>query len=215
MSAPYRREGVVPLSYAGLGSGHCSSADPRHLRHHGGVTPARPLYVVVSGPPGSGKTTLAAGIAKEMRLPLIAKDLIKEALMSRLTIPDVEMSKKVGQAALEVMYAVAATSPEGAVLEANFHRSASRPGIQALPGQIIEVFCSCDRQVALARYRNRSDQRHPGHFDEHRSDEELWNDEVTTPVAGAWAVLEVDTNLPKDASVVVADIRRLVGTFSK
>lgn len=135
--------------------------------------------------------------------------------MSRLAVPDVEMSKKVGQAAMEVMYAVAATSPEGAVLEANFHRSASRPGIQALQGQIVEVFCRCDREVALARYRERSGQRHPGHFDESRSDEELWNEEVTTPVAGEWAVLEVDTNLPKDVSVVVGEIRRLVGTFSK
>ena len=128
------------------------------------MTSSRPLYVVVSGPPGSGKTTLAAGIAKEMRLPLIEKDLIKETLMSLLTVPDVEMSKKVGQAAVEVMYAVASTSPEGAVLEASFHRSAPRSGIQALPGHIVEVFCRCDREVALARYRDRSEQRHPGQF---------------------------------------------------
>lgn len=174
------------------------------------MTPPRPLYIVVSGPPGSGKTTLATKIALEMRLPLVAKDLIKEILMSVLGVPDVDTSRKLGQAAVEVMYAVAATSPGGAVLEANFHRSVSRPGIQALPGLIVEVFCRCGREVALTRYRQRSEQRHPGHFDDRRSDEELWNDEVTMPVEGEWAVLEVDTNHPVDTSAVVTQIRTLV-----
>lgn len=76
-----------------------------------------------------------------------------------LADPDVDASRKLGQAAVEVMYAVAATSQGGAVLEANFHRSVSRRGIQALPGLIVEVFCCCDREVALTRYRERSEQR--------------------------------------------------------
>ena len=37
-------------------------------------------------------------------------------------------------------------------------------------------------------------------------------DEVTTPVAGGWAVLEVETNLPVDTSGVVRDITMLVGS---
>jgi hypothetical protein len=91
-----------------------------------------------------------------MRLPLFAKDLIKETLMSILAVPDVDTSRMIGQAAVEVMYAVAATASSGAVLEANFHRSVSRAGIQALPGLVVEVFCRCDREVALSRYRERS-----------------------------------------------------------
>ena len=151
------------------------------------------------------------GIALEMRLPLIAKDLIKETLMSVQAVPDVDTSRMIGQAAVEVMYAVAATASSGAVLEANFHRSVSRAGIQALPGLIIEVFCRCDREIALSRYRERSQNRHPGHFDDRRSDDELWNDEMTMPVAGEWAVLEVNTDHPLDISTVIKDIKRLVG----
>jgi predicted kinase len=45
-------------------------------------------FVVVSGSPASGKTTLARAIASELNLPLIAKDAIKEALMSVLPVPD-------------------------------------------------------------------------------------------------------------------------------
>lgn len=70
--------------------------------------------------------------------------------MSVLAVPDVETSRLIGGAAVKVMYSVAASATSGAVLEVNFHRSISRAGIQALPGGIIEVFCRCDREVALA-----------------------------------------------------------------
>ena len=43
-----------------------------------------PMFVLVAGPPGSGKSSLAAPLAKELGLPLLAKDEIKEALMSEL-----------------------------------------------------------------------------------------------------------------------------------
>jgi hypothetical protein len=146
-----------------------------------------------------------------MRLPLIAKDLIKKTLMSVLAVPNVDTSRMIGQAAVEVMYTVAAASSGGAVLEANFHRSVSRTGIQRLPGLIIEVFCRCNREIALARYRERSKRRHHGHFDDRRSDDERWNEEVTTPVAGEWALLEVNTDHPVDISAVIKDIKRLAG----
>jgi hypothetical protein len=147
-----------------------------------------------------------------MGLPLLAKDLIKETLMSVLVVPDVAASRLIGQAAIEVIYAVAGASSTGAILEANFHRSASVASLQGLPGSVVEVFCHCDREIALARYRERSEHRHPGHFDIERTDDELWNDGVTTPVAGGWAVLEIDTNRPVNISAVVLDIRRALGS---
>lgn len=48
---------------------------------------ADPLFVIVSGPPASGKTTMAAPLAEQLRLPLIAKDTIKDALMNMLLSP--------------------------------------------------------------------------------------------------------------------------------
>jgi predicted kinase len=42
----------------------------------------RPLLTIVSGRPGSGKTTLARAIAQAIRCPLISRDEIKEGLVN-------------------------------------------------------------------------------------------------------------------------------------
>jgi hypothetical protein len=58
------------------------------------VASPRRLFVVVSGPPASGTSTLAPALAAELGLPLVAKDTIKDALMSVLPVPDVDTSRQ-------------------------------------------------------------------------------------------------------------------------
>lgn len=169
----------------------------------------RSLFIVVSGPPGSGKTTLATALAAKMRLPLFAKDAIKEILMSVFPVLDVESSKKAGQAAIAVMYDLAKSASGGAVLESNFHRILALSDLRNLPGEVVEVFCRCDREVALARYRTRSEVRHPGHFDSNRTDEELWLDEVANPICGGWPMIEVDTSSPVDIPELELTLRHV------
>jgi cytidylate kinase len=172
-----------------------------------------PVFILVSGPPASGKSTLAPWIAMDFDLPLIAKDTIKEVLMSILPVPDVEASRQLGRAAVQVMLAVAAASPSGAVVESNFYRSLAVEPLRQLPGVVVEVFCRCDRDVAARRYRTRAGTRLAGHFDQIRSADELWNEEISEPVAGGWTVIEVDTNRPVDRPGVAARIREtLVGS---
>lgn len=151
-------------------------------------------FVIVSGPPGSGKSTLALALAPALNLPLIAKDTIKEALMSVLPVPDVPSSRALGTASVAVLYAVAAQT-QGAVLESVWHRSRSLPDLQRLAGAKVEVFCRCPARVAAARYAARTG-RAAGHLDALRTADELWNDEVALPVAGGWPVLEVPTEAP-------------------
>jgi predicted kinase len=164
-------------------------------------------FVVVSGPPGSGKSTLAVPLAAALGLPLIAKDTIKDALMSVVPPADVDASRALGRAAVAAMLATAAASPVGAVIESNFHRSRALGDLGRLPGQVVEVFCRCGREAVEDRYRRRAGSRHAGHFDHERTAEELWNPDVAEPVAGGWPVLEVDTGVPVDLYALVARVR--------
>jgi predicted kinase len=170
-------------------------------------------YVVVSGPPGSGKTTLATALAPALGLPLIAKDTIKEALMTVLPVPDGATSRTIGTASVAAMLAVAAQAP-GAVLESVWHRSRSLAGLGGLPGDIVEVFCRCDPAVAAQRYARRAGTRAAGHLDATRTAGELWNDEVARPVAGGWPVIEVDTTTPVEPGPLIVAIRAAAGVPS-
>ena len=77
--------------------------------------------IVVSGTPGSGKTTLARQLAIALELPLISKDVIKEALYDTLGTGDLELSRRFGAASHRIMSALARdTGP--CLLEAFFRR---------------------------------------------------------------------------------------------
>ena len=107
--------------------------------------------------------------------PLIAKDAIKEALMDVLGYPaTVEQSRTLGRAAVMAMLNVATESPAGAVLDSTFFPYAF-PQLRSLPGPLVEVHCSCPRELAVARYSARSPTRHAGHLDADRQPDELWN----------------------------------------
>jgi predicted kinase len=165
------------------------------------------LYVVVSGPAGSGKTTLAGALAAELGLSLIAKDTVKDALVSALSAPDLEESKRLGGAAVAVILAVAAAN-DGAVLDSVWHRSRAIPELRALPGSVVEVFCRCDRDVVRSRYLARAATR-AHYFDDQRTEDELWNDEVAEPVSGGWPVIEVDTSKQVDVPSLAARVREM------
>ncbi|PZS02250.1 MAG: hypothetical protein DLM56_12850 [Pseudonocardiales bacterium] len=170
------------------------------------VPPGCSGYVVVSGPPASGKTTLAAALRDELGLPLIAKDTIKEALMDILDVPDLAASRRIGQASVRVLYAVA-REIRPAILESAWRRSYSRSELLALSAPIVEVFCRCSRDGVERRYRARATSRAAGHFDTERDIAELWNDETAQPVAGGWPVIEVDTEKAVEVAALATAIR--------
>jgi predicted kinase len=166
------------------------------------------MFVMVSGPPASGKSTLARPIADQLRLPLIAKDAIKEALMDVLGYPaSVEESRTLGRAAVMAMLNVATSSQDGAVLDSTFFPYAF-PQLRSLPGPLVEVHCSCPREVAIARYAARSSTRHAGHLDADRQADELWNERNTRPTGIAPAIV-VDTTMPVDVAALVREIEEL------
>ncbi|MCU7722631.1 AAA family ATPase [Actinoplanes sp. KI2] len=160
-------------------------------------------YVLVGGWPASGKTTIARALASGLRLPYLAKDEVKEALMDSLGAPaTVEQSRRLGAAAVHAVLRVAKGCP-AAVVDSTWYPYAL-PLVQALGGPFVEVRCKVDVAVARERYRRRV--RDGRHLDDLRTEEELWGSDV--PPLGVGPLVEVDTARTVDTAALAATVRR-------
>ena len=168
--------------------------------------------IVVAGVPGSGKTSLARPLAHRLDVPLLSKDVIKEALFDALGTGDLEWSQRLGRAAHDVMSAVAADLGS-AVLESHFWPGVSEADLQALGRPLIQVYCRCPIEVAVGRYMRRVDapDRHPGHLPAHQTDEATlgWRSREPQPLALDAPLIEVDTTEPVDVDAIAARITAL------
>jgi predicted kinase len=136
-----------------------------------------PTLIIRSGAPGSGKTTLARRLARDLRLPLLSKDELKEELADALGPPlDVAASMRLGVGAYAMLYLVARElleAPTGVIVESNFRRGLSETELRPLlawsdPGLI---HCTAPPDVVQRRYAERHDrgERHPAHLDSDRA----------------------------------------------
>jgi predicted kinase len=174
--------------------------------------------VLVSGPPGAGKTTIARPLAAALGFALLTKDDIKEALFTALHDPareavdDPDFSRRLSMAAMETLLALAPHCPQ-VVLEANFRpRSEYERGrLASLPGKIVEVYCHISPEEASRRFAERAarERHHPAHALKAMSPERMA--EYDGPV-GLGALIEVDTSRPVE-NAVLAD--RIQAAFEK
>jgi predicted kinase len=167
----------------------------------------QPQIVLVSGAPGTGKTTIAVPLAAQLGFPLLTKDTIKEAIWDALDPQpaDLAWSRRVGGAAMSTLWAVAACCPQ-AVLEANFrpHSEYERSRLTALGAHIVEVYCFCSPEEAMRRYAARAPHRHPTHILQTLTPESLAEFDVPFALG---PVIEVDTDGPVDLDRLVQAVR--------
>lgn len=165
-------------------------------------------HVLVTGPPASGKSTLAAALAAELGLPLLAKDTLKHALVTALGAADVEEARRLGRAAVAALLAVAAEARSSVLDSVWVDRETAVPALRSL-GVRAEVHCVVPLAELRRRYAARAASRPAGGFDLERSEQELWAEHLRRPVAGGWPVVEVDTTTPVDVAALAARLRGL------
>ena len=174
------------------------------------------VFVVVSGLPGSGKTTAARQLATHLRLPLLDKDAILESLFDSLGVGDERWRARLSRASDEVLFRLADSS-QGAVLD-NWWRHDTAPArIRLLGGRTVEVFCECDPDTATRRFAARV--RHPGHLDAAIGAEELARraDYLRQHYRGALrlggALLVLDMNETVDGFSLVSQVTAVLDRY--
>jgi predicted kinase len=182
-----------------------------------------PLLIVVTGLPGTGKTEMGRYLARELQLPLIYKDGIKETLFDSLGVGDWEWSRKLGSTTYSIMtYILEALMPAGIslVLESNFHPQRAGPDLAQLVARhnysVVQILCKAAGPTLVERFQKRakSGHRHAGHVDN-------WDELLPQllrgridPVPLAGPLIEVDTTDfdMVDYEAILQSVRDVIST---
>lgn len=121
-----------------------------------------PLLVIVNGRPCTGKSYLGARIAEAVGIPLFSKDAFKDTMGRHLGADDRADSRRLGRAAIELMYHAAgavlsAGSP--AMIESPFAPEFAEREVSALQGEtgcrILQLFLTATPSVVIERFEAR------------------------------------------------------------
>jgi len=170
-------------------------------------------FVVVSGLPASGKSTIGRAIAKAMQLPFLDKDHRLESLFDSHGVGNSTWRATLSRAADEELRRQAGTSP-GAVMASWWRHplSTSASGtptawLTSLPGELVELHCRCSPNVAADRFVSRN--RHPGHLDGRYNRLELLANFEEQGLLGPLAlgrIVQIDTEASPHISEVLAQL---------
>jgi predicted kinase len=124
------------------------------------VSMNKPLLVIITGMPASGKTTLAHQLSKETRLPLLSRDELKEGYINTAGISHNEVHNSVAIHIYKSFFETAElllSKEISIIVEAAFQDKLWRPKLTALSSKaaIKIIICKIDPRLANERFTNR------------------------------------------------------------
>lgn len=157
---------------------------------------ARPVLVVVSGPAGSGKTTLAHELARAIGCPAICRDEIKEGIVYTIREFEPASGDAVSARTLDLFFAIVRVlvgAGVTVVAEAAFQHHVWTTNLERLEARarICVVQCHTDPATARARTQQRARSRR-AHADSTVLDDPDYFDHFTRLALDAPSI-EVDT----------------------
>lgn len=172
--------------------------------------------VMVNGVPASGKSSVAAGLARVTGWPVLSLDTIKNPFLAEIGNVDRPFNRMLGRASLMAMFSVLREAPDGAtfIMDAwfGFQPRAFVQGLIEGAGidTIAEIWCSAPPEIIGDRYGARTATRLPGHPGLEYVPELVALASRAEPTRFG-PVHEVDTTAPFDAAALRSFVDQVFG----
>jgi predicted kinase len=116
--------------------------------------------VIVTGQPGSGKTTLSQELGKLLYLPVISRDEIKEGYVNTFDVAHHKLPEDTNKVATEIFFRIVdllLSSNVSLIAEAAFQHKTWEPEIAKLKNHadVFIIVCELDSETAATRHLRR------------------------------------------------------------